>query len=225
MRANLSAIGWWAAFGLLGLAYCVHFSLVQLSNMPLSPLTLNLDDVIRSYVSPYFNQRWNFFSPQPVQRDIIVVSRGRYRDPKTGGEVITPWTDISPPLIASVKKHRLTPLFLVEIGLSNASTDYENKLGSDSRASFEKDGKNFLRQEIPASVDPLNLSVMTRTALATLQIDYPGTQFEAVQLGLVHYTYPRFTERHKKEARPQQLPLTLIEWQAARPVTPYCCAK
>ena len=61
---------------------------------------------------------------------------------------------------------------------------------------------------------------MTRTALATLELAYPGRVFAGVQLGMVHHDYPRFTERHSPERR-GPLPMTLIDWQAASYVTPY----
>ncbi|MFY9820568.1 MAG: DUF5819 family protein [Thermoanaerobaculia bacterium] len=214
---------WWACFVGCGVVLAVHFSLVQLGNMPLSPLKLNLAGAIASYVNPYFAQRWNFFAPQPIERDVFLVARARFRDPQTGSDVVTGWINVSDPLIGAVRKNRLSPLFLVEVGLSNSVLDFENGIAKNKNATFQKDGKTYLRPVIPATVDPFNIAVMTRTALATLQITYATRHIDAVQLGLLHYTYPRFTERHRKISVPKTLPLTLIDWQPASTVAPYCC--
>lgn len=213
---------WWTCFVGCGTVLAIHFSLVQLGNMPLSPLTLNLAGAIARYVNPYFAQRWNFFAPQPIERDIFLVARTRFHDPQTGSDVITGWVNVSDPLIAAVRKNRLTPLFLVEVGLSNSVLDFENGIAKNKNATFQKGGKTYLRPVIPPNVDPFNMTVMTRTALATLQITFPARRFDAIQLGLLHYTFPRFTERHRKMPMPKNLPITLIEWQPADAVAPYC---
>lgn len=214
---------WWACFVGCGAVLAVHFSLVQLGNMPLSPLKLNLGSTIAHYVNPYFAQRWNFFAPQPIERDTFLVCRARFHDPQTGSDVVTGWVNVSDPLIAAVRKDRLSPLFLVEVGLSNSVLDFENGIAKNKDATYQKGDKTYLRPVIPAKVDPFNVTVMTRTALATLQITFPNRRFDAIQLGLLHYTYPRFTERHRNLPMPKTLPLTVIEWQPASAVAPYCC--
>lgn len=211
---------WWATFATLGLVFCVHFLLLQLSNMPQSPLRLDVSDELNHYVNPYFSQRWSFFAPQPPEHDTLLAARARYRD-SAGREVTTPWSDITSPLLEAVRKDRLTPIFLVELGLSNAVIDYENYVGTDPKASFEKDGKKYLLPVIPAAVDPVDLLLMTRTALASLELQLPGRRLDGVQLGLIHYEYPRFTARHAPPSAPKQLPMTLVEWQPAVPVAPF----
>jgi hypothetical protein len=216
---------WWLCFVSCGAVFIVHFSLVQLGNMPLSPLKLNLAGAIARYVNPYFAQRWNFFAPQPIERDVFLVARARFHDPQTGSDEVTGWVNVSDPLIAEVRKNRLTPLFLVEVGLSNSVLDFENGIAKNKDATYQKGDKTYLRPVIPPSVDPFNITVMTRTALATLQISFPNRRFDAIQLGLLNYTYPRFTERHRKMTVPKNLPVTLIDWQPAVTVAPYCCIR
>jgi hypothetical protein len=200
--------------------FCVHFALIQLANMPMSPLKLSVFETVDRYVNPFFAQRWSFFAPQPIEHDSLLVARVRYRDPATGAPVISPWFDITSPLIDSIRKNRLTPLFLVEIGLSNAVLEFENNAALDPRSSFVKDGQKYLKSQVSPAVDPIDALTMSRTALASLAITLPGKSFEAIQLGLVHNQYPRFTERHTPK-KPEKLPLTLLDWQPASPVESY----
>jgi hypothetical protein len=68
---------WRMTFALCGVILCVHFSAIQLANMPLSPLKLRLANVLDAYVNPYFTQRWNFFAPQPINYDVSLIARAR----------------------------------------------------------------------------------------------------------------------------------------------------
>ncbi len=221
-RSQLSVALWWTLCVFCTATFLVHFSLLQLSNMPLSPLKLDLAPTLAHYVNPYFWQRWNFFAPQPISHDVLLVARGRSRGQSAGREILTPWVSVTEPLVASVRGNRLTPLFLVEVALSNAVIEFENNLASDPQATFERGGLRYVRPQISATAtsDPLDLSVMTRTAVATLELAYPGQVFTGVQLGLVHHEYPRFSERHSPE-HGGPLPMTLIDWQTAAYVTPY----
>jgi hypothetical protein len=221
LDSTLKRVLWWATLCLLSLVFLVHFSLVQLSNMPLSPLKLGISEVVDGYVNPFFSQRWSFFAPQPIEHDTTVVIRGRYLDPSTGKAVITPWLDVTTPLLDAVREDRLTPIFLVELGLSNVVIDLESRAVADPRASFQKDGKKYLREKISPEVSPVDVLLMTRTALASLEASMPDRKFEAVQLGLAHYDYPRFTQRHSSSAKPGPLPMTLIDWQPASKVAPF----
>lgn len=221
ITTRLRSALWWLTFWFLTGFLSVHFFLIQLSNMPVSPLKLNMANVLAAYVYPYFAQRWNFFAPQPPERDIFLLARARCICADTGGdEVTTAWTNVTDSLLIPLRKSRFTPLFLVEVGLSNAVIDYRNKLSNDSRATFEKDGQQFIRPVVPADVNPRDSEVMTRTALAALEIQYPHCTLRFVQLGLLMSVYPRFTERHNKDAKVEEA-LTLIDWQPAQRVSPY----
>src|SRR6516225_8252672 len=82
---------WWIFFVACGACVIGHFSLIQLSNMPMSPLKLQMADVLASYVDPYFSQRWNFFAPTPIDHDVTLLARGQYLDSKTGAFVNSDW--------------------------------------------------------------------------------------------------------------------------------------
>jgi hypothetical protein len=124
---------WWVIFAACGLVFSVHFALVQLSNMPMSPLKLQLANVLSSYVDPYFTQQWNFFAPQPIDRDTSLLARVRYRDGMSGQLVTGPWIDVTDSLIEPLRRNRLSPLFHVEVSLSNAVVEFTNAVGKDPR--------------------------------------------------------------------------------------------
>lgn len=197
-----------------------HFALLQINNMPLSPLKLHSENLLSRYINPFFTQRWNFFAPTPPTEDEWVVARARYRAPE--GEVVTPWINISQPLIDAIAGNRWTPLFLVEIGLSNAANALLNRLETDPRTSVSRAGKTYLAARIPEDVDPGDLAYIRRTALASLEIAFPNRRLEGVQVGLMEYRYPRFTQRVAKVSGepPALMP---APWSAAPWVTPYCC--
>ena len=188
-----TSILWWAGFAVCGLGLVVHFSLIQISNMPMSAAKLKMASLLDFYVNPYFSQRWNFFAPTPPTFDIVLFARGRYFDPDTGEIETTDWVDVSDALIGALRANRLTSLFHAEISLSNALGHFANDFRKDPRAFREKDGKKYLRAEIPADIDPADMTVMRRTALANLEITYPTITFQSVQLGITVYTLPRFT--------------------------------
>ena len=216
------SILWWVAFAACGLGLAAHFSLVEISNVPTSPLKLKMAGLLDSYVNPYFSQRWNFFAPTPPTFDIVLLARGRYLDPDTNEIENSQWVDVSDTLIDAIRKNRLTPLFHAEISLSNALVHFVNYFKRDPRTFLEEDGKKYLPLEIPADVDPVDMVVMRRTAMADLEITYPNLTFQSVQLGIMIYTLPPFTERNKglTEERPG---VAFVAWQPAERVPPYCC--
>jgi Family of unknown function (DUF5819) len=189
--------------------------------MAMIPLRPRIKSLVDSYVNPYFSQRWNFFAPTPPTYDLVLLARGRYVDPDTAEIENSEWVDVSDALIGALRKNRLTPLFHAEISLSNALVHFANNLSRDPRTFREEDGRKYLPAEIPADVDPVDMTVMRRTAMANLEITYPNIKFESVQLEVMIYTLPRFTERHLglTEESPA---LALVAWQPAEWVPPYC---
>src|SRR5262249_4280437 len=156
---------------------------------------------------------------QPIERDVSLIARGQFRDER-GDPVTTEWIDVTDPLIDELRHNRLTPVFLVELGLSNAVVTFDGAIQADPRATVKENGKRYIKSQIPASVDPLDMLVMRRTAVATLEIANGGKPMEQVQLALMRYVFPRFTERHKKETSTERQ-ATLVDWQPATWVDPY----
>lgn len=190
---------WWIAFVACICGFCVHFFFVELSNLPLNPLSAQLAKADDAYVEPYFRQQWNFFGPNPIDRNYSLVARARIKSGVPDKESETPWVNVTGLLIAAVRRNRFTPTFLVEIGLSNAVEDFVNVAGKDPRASDEKNGKRFFKSSIPLGVAPLSVEYMTRTSAATLQELYPDRKFEGIELGLFTHVFPRFLERFNRD--------------------------
>lgn len=221
---RLADIGWWVVFVLCGFAVLAHTFLLQVNNMPLSPLKLEMANFLSDYVNPYFVQHWNFFAPDPPTEDDWVVARAKSsRSGTTNGAArTTPWLNLTQPLVNAVAHDRFTPLFLVELGLSNATTAFMNRVGNDPDATTIKNGKTYLKSRIPADADRLDLAYMRRTAIASLEIRYPGNEIKQIQIGIEIYRYPRFTNRNMP-ASPPSVSLVTTPWATARYVTPYCC--
>ncbi len=192
--------------------------------MALSPLKLEMVDLLADYVNPYFAQHWNFFAPKPPTEDTWVVTRARLAPAGSvsGTVQTTPWIDLTEPLIDAVAHDRLTPLFLVELGLSNAATSFMNRLSKNPAATVTKDGKAYLKNTVPADVDPMDLAYMRRTAIASLETQYPASAIRQIQVGIEIYRYPRFTNRNAS-APPPKGSLITTPWASAQFVTPYCC--
>lgn len=220
--ARAYSVSWWMSFVLCGVLLVAHFSVVQLSNMPLNPITLEYGSFVHGYVNPMFDQKWNFFAPHPIDRDISLLVRGQYLDQKSGSLKTTPWVDVTDPLIEALRRNRLTPLALVELGISNAVIGFENRMNKDPRAVVETNGKKMIRPIIPATIDPLDMDAMKRTGMATLEITFPGIPFKSVGLGLLKHEFPRFTQRDKQDNIFNGA-ITAVQWQKADWVAPYCC--
>lgn len=74
-----STAAWWMTVSVCVVSFVFHFTCIQLANMPLSPLKLKYANQLDAYVNPFFTQRWNFFAPQPLDRDMFLIARARFR--------------------------------------------------------------------------------------------------------------------------------------------------
>lgn len=217
---RMTSVAWWLTFIFLALVFAVHFSLVQMANLPLSPFQLKFNRGIYYWVHPYFTQRWSFFAPSPPDQNHLLLARGKYTAP--GGEVVTTdWVDVSTPFYEAVSRNRLTPLFLVEIGMSNALTEYVNYLGTNPGNIFGKDGKGAITQPLPANLDTLDVQYLTRHAAATLKVFHPELNFSEIELGVLTTHYPRFPDRHQEGWTDMTPSMFEIQWQPFPVVDPF----
>jgi hypothetical protein len=221
-KSALEAVAWWSSFAALLVLLAFHVTMIQLSNMPLSPLKLQYSDLIEHYVNPLFTQNWLLFAPQPLDEDIALMVRGRFKDPRTGRLQTTRWLNVTEPLIDAVRKNRLTPLALVELGEANVVVSFNNDLELNPKATFVRNGKRFLILPVPVDVDTRDTTVLTRTGLASLEIEFPGMNFSQVQVGISRYRFPRFTKRFDADTL-DYATITPVQWQRAAWVAPYCC--
>jgi hypothetical protein len=215
---------WWSMALCLGILIIFHFAMVLCAVMPTSPLKAALGPLSVRYVYPYFGQNWNFFAPTPVDKTELLVARARWFDTTRNAVVETPWADVNQPLIEQERRSRLSPLGLVQLGVSNSVMNYVNTISKDPRAStLDKDGKTrIFRMPIPASIDPIDLSGITRAALSSFAVQYPGRRLQQVQIGVLIKTFPRFANRAQPDSASQQ-GLIYTDWRAAQEVPAFCC--
>lgn len=185
---------WWLLFVVGSLLFVLHFTFVQLMNMPMNPIKLAFYEPLDQYVNPYFSQNWSFFAPNPIADDLSTMVRGESVD-RSGRFHVTPWYDVSDTLIDAAKGRPMSPIASISLALSNATVQYINHASKDKRTSFEAHGRRYVRTRLRTSIDPMDALIMRTIATSALESQYPSLTFAHVQLGIRSYEFPRFTER------------------------------
>jgi hypothetical protein len=205
--------------------FITHFFLVIISNLPVSALTHFLRPVTQYYIEPYFDQRWTFFAPQPINKTETVVARAEYSDGNNKVPQVTAWSDINESLVTEIRRSRFSPLAIVQLSLSNATVEYVNQISHQSKV-ISRDpndpNKIFIHNPIPVGVDPIDRMVITRTAMASLAEQYPDKTFTRIQIGITVHELPDFEHRFDPDD-PSKLSFLIIEWQQAPQVSVFCC--
>ena len=89
------------------LVLTVHFGMTLLYLTPATPLKQALGGLPDRYMSPYFEQRWELFAPQPVKNSRYLLVACRAVDEPPVGEPV--WHDLTRPLLDSKYALRITP--------------------------------------------------------------------------------------------------------------------
>lgn len=185
---------WWPAF-LAGFALLIfHFTIVELGNLPLNPITVALSRVIDPYMHPLFLQNWNFFAPDPVSEDISVIARAK-RCERPKACVMSAWFDVSDPMIESQRRNRFSSVAVVQLMLSNAAVELNNKITGDPSLRVKINGTDYIKSEIPMSADPVDEIIIVRTAASAIKSIDPTVRYDQIQVGLFTYKFPRFSKR------------------------------
>jgi hypothetical protein len=209
-RTSLANVAWWLFFILACAAFVTHFTLVEFGNLPEDPIQVRLSTWIEPYVHPLFLQNWNFFAPSPISEDVGVVARAQTCT--TGrGCTMTPWINISEPLVQSMRRNRFTSLELIQLMLSNAAVEFHNQLEKSPAAHLKKGGKTYIKALIPESVDQIDAMIIERTSAAALKRMSPGTHYDFIQAGITDYTFPRFSKRAQAK-QPENATLFAMNW-------------
>jgi hypothetical protein len=206
---RLRGVTWWFAFAVGCALTAAHLTLIELGNLPNNPISLAASDVVERYVHPLFVQNWNFFAPEPISMTVTVWARAATCD-RHGRCSATGWHDISDPLIESERQNRLTSLEIVQLMLSNAAIEFENRAAAAGKLHHQK-GQSDAGRTLAYSIDPLDAMILARTSAAALRQTYPAKRFDRIQFGLSSYPFPRFT--HMREAdQPLSAPIVPAEW-------------
>lgn len=86
--------------GLLG----VYFTTTFLYLTPPNPVKARHLATIVRIEHPLFSQNWHLFAPNPIRTNHILAGRCR------AGEQVTPWEDLTTPLVAGHHRFRLSPM-------------------------------------------------------------------------------------------------------------------
>jgi hypothetical protein len=84
--------------GGLAAALAMHFLVTALFVGPLNPIKLAWGDEITSYMTPYFEQNWSLFAPDPISEERGMLVRARVTD-DNGTVRTTEFADITNPPI------------------------------------------------------------------------------------------------------------------------------
>jgi len=112
------------AFGVAAVSF--HLGMIELANLPNNALSLKFSPIVARYVHPLFVQNWNFFAPTPIDASVTVYARAQTCTGRSC--TVTPWYDISDPLIDSERQNRFSSVAMIQLMLSNAAIEYKNKL-------------------------------------------------------------------------------------------------
>ena len=89
-----------------------HFSLTLLWVLPLSPLRMKADPIVRATIGSFFPQNWSLFAPNPVSSTESLLARCLTEDetPKKVGAPLPAdhWTDLSQPFFLGSQRHRFS---------------------------------------------------------------------------------------------------------------------
>jgi len=96
----------WLPLALLALLI-VHFGATAIYLTPANPVKLRLLPAIQSYIEPLFTQKWELFAPDPLVDTRLLLLSCRLPSPG-GGDVDTPWSDMTTPLLETSYHHRFS---------------------------------------------------------------------------------------------------------------------
>ncbi|HET6895931.1 MAG TPA: DUF5819 family protein [Candidatus Baltobacteraceae bacterium] len=217
-RFDLRKTLWWVTLVLCCAVFAVHFTFVELMNLPTNPIKLQYYDVLEAYVNPFFTQNWSFFAPDPIANDLSLFVRAQRRG-ADGKRLQSPWYDVTEALIDASNGKPLSPIGSENLALSSAVVQFVNAINKTPSATVVRNGEKFVKPHIRTSIDSADALLMTRIATAALLRHYGGMRLDRVQIALRFYKFPRFSQRRKPD-RLQDGHLVTLEWQPAPTVAP-----
>jgi hypothetical protein len=208
----------------LAAAMAMHFLATALFVAPLNPIKLEWGDEIACYMTPYFEQNWSLFAPNPISEERGMLVRARVTD-VDGTIRTTPFADITNPAIEAVHGNRVFPsrhARLVSSGIQMLSWEdpvierYRQTLRKRQEAQLEQPPPERAAGPTPAEPSPDGTSPVeppltppeqryrarTERFLQTLasaeSVRRWGPEVVAVQVRLVRHEFPRFSERRSE---------------------------
>ncbi len=160
-----------------------HLLVLFLFNAPPNAVRIAVEPEMNAYIMPFFYQDWSFFAPTPIDHDFSLLARLRLADGK-----MTPWADISTPMIRAWQQNRLSAQEMLVTGVSNAmqdaarNHDVMNAIQTGKRSDlYEIEGPRILYRISAAVLGPL----------------YADEKPSGIQVAIQVYEFPRFTKRYQ----------------------------
>lgn len=204
-----------AAASLAALVLAWHVLALIVYNLPNNPISLSVSGPVDRYVEPYFAQAWNFFAPNPVDRDVEALYRVRYRDAH-GAVTALQWVSLNGSLNEMVRYDWLSRAMVVRGSVWASLDDFANN----------RFGDRPKRPDGTVSLDgqPYDLVALERTAMAMARVQIAGCancSFD-VQIATVARRYPRFTHRYEAADPAHEPQVTyLFPWVRGENVAPF----
>lgn len=93
----------WVASAFCALVLTIYFTSTFLYLTPPNPIKARHLATILRIEHPLFSQNWHLFAPNPVRTNLILAGRCR------AGAEMTPWNDLTTPLVGAQHRNRLSP--------------------------------------------------------------------------------------------------------------------
>lgn len=191
--------------GLAGLLVAGYLVSAAILAGPNTPVKLQLEPLISSYMHPHFPQGWQLFAPDPVSDERGIIAKGRC----ASGEE-TSYIDVTTPVIEKLQSRRPFPSRESRI-ISNGIVDLfgQPKIIDElenREESLSKDDRKELRELVNAmrtEQDERSLitkKAMTRFSAVRLQAACEG-RVDSVQLRYVIHKFPGWTDRTDMKKR------------------------
>ena len=191
-----SAIGW-TSIAIVGFIVAAHLALTWLYNSPDNIVKIRYAQPLNSYFGRILYQNWSFFAPDPIDSDLSLLARARYRHGP-----VTFWINISEPLIDDLHRSRFSSYEFVATSVMNAML--------------------AARREAPAKHRVHTSSLMTshyylralyRTGASVIQHMHPAQKFDLIQIAFSELVFPRFTQRRKSDSA-GVIRIHALDWQS-----------
>ncbi|NWF29637.1 hypothetical protein HW130_25850 [Streptomyces sp. PKU-EA00015] len=187
-----------------------HFGMTALHNSPFNPVRERYDEQIHAYMSPYFQQDWHLFAPNPIADDAGWLVRAQKREPD-GSVTTTDWVDVTSPHIAKLHRQRFWPSRVERLAPSvrqqleswrDPQLDklrLENSPADAGKSADRGDPTDARELDPPLTPGELigrdNTLLYIRALASDEATALWGERISAVQVRVVTNEYPRFSER------------------------------
>jgi len=189
-----------AATGAAGVL-ALHFGFTFLHVAPANPVSQQLAPAVGLWMSPFFDQNWELFAPDPVSRDTGLLVRGMTGDESLGGFI-----DLSTAMLER-KLHNPVPdnlHYTVSSASHNLLSARQDLIRDDSVLAAVPEAAEsglFLSEELLEAAPDSLRTAYERTVDAIVQLAINAVRAEtgvtpdAVQVRVVTHEFPRWSER------------------------------